>query len=131
LSESVLIDTHVLLWYDAAPEQLSPAVRALLQQRSTTVLVSAVSALEIAVKFRLGKLPQAERLISRYGIALERYGFQELPLDSETALAVAAVVSDHADPFDRVLAAQALRLDVPLVTKDAVFRSIPALITLW
>ena len=131
MSESALLDTHVLLWYDSAPQQLSEPVRQLLRARTNVVYVSAISALEIAIKYRLGKLPQAKALVMDFELLLRRYGFQELPLESSAAIATIKLKSEHADPFDRVLAAQAQSLGVPLVTKDPILASIPGLITVW
>lgn len=131
VSRTVLLDTHVLLWYDAAPENLSDAVRETLRGRDARVLVSAMTALEIAIKHRLGKLPQADALLAGYEATLARYGFEELPLASAPALRVARIDHAHPDPFDRVLAAQALELDIPLVTRDPVFHGFAELETLW
>lgn len=131
MSHTVLLDTHALLWYDTEPERIPAPVLALLQRQGTHILVSAVSVLELAIKFRLGKLPQAAGLIRNYGALMTRYGFQELPLNGLTALEVASLATTHSDPFDRVLAAQALMLDVPLVSRDPAFTAIPDLRTIW
>lgn len=131
MNRTVLLDTHVLLWYDFAPGNLSDAARETLRGRDARVLVSAMTALEIAIKHRLGRLPQAAALLTEYEATLARYGFEELPLASAPALRVARIEHAHPDPFDRVLAAQALELDVPLVTRDPVFAGFGGLETLW
>lgn len=131
MSESLLLDTHVLLWYDTAPDRIPAPVRTRLQDQSIQVFVSAISALEIAIKFRLGKLPQAAAFMKQYDSLMTRYGFRELPLTAAVAISVARLDTPHHDPFDRVLAAQALNLDVPLVTRDPAFSSVPNLRTIW
>lgn len=131
MSDSLLLDTHALLWYDTEPQRIPEPVRELLQQQSTRVFVSAVSALELAIKFRLGKLPQAAALIGNFAALINRYGFIELPLDCATAIVVARLDSLHGDPFDRVLAAQALMAGIPIVSRDAAFASFPDVRTVW
>lgn len=102
-----------------------------MRDRGNRVLVSAVSALEIAIKYRLGKLPQAEVLVLDYEASLVKYGFEELPMTCSHALRVATLASAHQDPFDRVLAAQALELKIPLVTRDPAFTTFESLKTVW
>lgn len=131
MNSTILVDTHALLWFDLDPARLSDVALAQMRDRRNRVFVSAMTALEIAIKVRLEKLPEAEILLRDYGATLFRYGFEELPLSSSQALRVATLASDHADPFDRVLAAQALELAIPLVTRDPAFTSFAGLDTLW
>jgi PIN domain nuclease of toxin-antitoxin system len=128
---SVLLDTHVLLWAFASPDRLSPPVHALLEDPQTDVLVSAVSAWEIATKYRLGKLPNAERIVTGYAAHLITLRGRELPVLSAHALAARLFAVDHRDPFDRMLAAQAIGESLPLVTADPVMAVFPGLVTCW
>ena len=128
---SVLIDTHVLLWAFASPDRLSPRARAILEDPQTDVLVSAVSAWEIATKYRLGKLPGAERIVAGYAAHLITLRARELPVVSAHALAAGLFAVDHRDPFDRMLAAQAIAEAVPLLTDDPIMAVFPALVTHW
>ena len=121
----VLLDTHVLLWTLLAPERLSDRVRVLVRDRRTTVLVSAVSAWEVATKHRLGQLPDASSVVSGYGDHLRRLGVEELPVTSPHALTAGSFEIEHRDPFDRVLAAQALHEGVQLATSDPAFAAFP------
>lgn len=84
-------------------------------------MVSAVSAWEIATKVRLGKLPGAEELERNYLGVMDDAGYTLLAIDTEAALRAGRLVADHRDPFDRMIAAQALALDIPVVSPDAVF----------
>jgi PIN domain nuclease of toxin-antitoxin system len=131
LSQTFLLDTHALLWFDLAPGNLSDPALAVMRDRRNRIFVSAMTALEIAIKFRLGKLPQAESLILDYEASLLRYGFEELPLSGAQAARIATLDNFHPDPFGRVLAAQALELKVPLVTRDPVFDTFDGLKTVW
>lgn len=128
---SVLLDTHVLLWALATPDKLSTAARSLLEHPQTELLVSAVSAWEIATKHRLGKLPAAEPIISSYAAHLITLGARELPVTSAHALAAGSFAVDHRDPFDRMLAAQAIIEGVPLITNDPAMAMFSGLMTRW
>jgi len=128
---SVLLDTHVILWAFASPDRLSPSVRALLEDPQTDVLVSAASAWEIATKYRLGKLPGAERVVTGYAAHLITLRARELPVMSAHALTAGLFAVDHRDPFDRMLAAQAIVESLALVTADPVMVVFPGLVTRW
>jgi PIN domain nuclease of toxin-antitoxin system len=114
----VLLDTHTLLWSFISPSSISSEAREILAEKSVEVLVSSASAWEIATKVRLGKLPEAEELERRFVEALEEVGYKLVAIDADTALRAGRLVANHGDPFDRILAAQALALDIPILSKD-------------
>lgn len=114
----VLLDTHALLWAVLSPRSLSRRAAAAIADQRNEILVSAASAWEIATKVRLGRLPGAEVLDREFLETMERAGYVLLPIDTVTALRAGRLTSEHRDPFDRVLAAQALAEDMPLVSAD-------------
>jgi PIN domain nuclease of toxin-antitoxin system len=115
----ILLDTCTVLWAALSPERLSAKARKLITEESNVVCVSAASAWEIATKFRKGKLPEAESLERNFLEAMESAGYTMLPVDAAQGLRAGRLVGDHRDPFDRMIAAQALDLDIPVVTPDA------------
>lgn len=127
----LLLDTHALLWALADPGRLSDVALATIQDRRNDVWVSAASAWEVATKFRLGKLPDAQALILGYAEHLETLGAAELPVSSRHALDAGSLQWTHRDPFDRILAAQAIVESAALVTVDPVFADLPGLRRLW
>jgi PIN domain nuclease of toxin-antitoxin system len=116
---TVLLDTHTLLWAILTPSKLSRTAFTIIQNRSTNVLVSAASVWEIATKVRLGKLPEAEEIEPDLLSVIEtEAGYRLLSIVPATALRAGRFASNHGDPFDRMLAAQALSEDIPIVSAD-------------
>jgi PIN domain nuclease of toxin-antitoxin system len=113
----LLVDTHALLWWLADDPSLSPTARDAIADPNNEPLVSAASVWEIAIKRSLGKLTAPDDLPDT--IADE--GFAWLPISAQHAWRVRDLPMHHADPFDRVLAAQALVEGVPIVTTDPRF----------
>jgi len=114
----LLLDTHVWLWMLSEPERLPGEVLAQLGDMETTLLLSAASAWEIAIKFRLGRLELPEPPRDYVPDRLRRSGVHPLAVEPDHALRVADLPEHHRDPFDRLLIAQAQALDLLLVTAD-------------
>lgn len=127
----LLLDTHVLLWALRAPDRLSREARASISDPRNELVVSAISAFEIATKHRLGKLPDAATLLFAYPEYIRELGANECPISGAEALMAGQLPWDHRDPFDRIFAAQALRQNVTLVTADKVFESLGGIRLLW
>ncbi len=113
----LLLDTHVLLWALADPDELSSSARAAIEDGSTFVGISAASVWEIAIKRARGRLSAPEDLPR----ALHRLGFEPLAITVEHAIAAGALPRHHADPFDRMLVAQALIEGFTIVTRNPDF----------
>jgi PIN domain nuclease of toxin-antitoxin system len=116
-----LLDTHTLLWAFTASSSLSTRARRLLEDGSNEILVSAVSAWEIATKVRLGKLPTGEELISEFSFYLKQLGVEALPISMAHALRAGRLPGEHRDPFDRMLIAQSQAEDIPILSNDRIF----------
>ena len=117
----LLLDTHVLIWWLAGDPVLSADAKAAVADPDNEALVSAVSAWEIATKYRIGKLPQAAILAADMPEILARHGFVEMPITVLHGQAAGNLPGLHRDPFDRMLIAQAVLGDLVLVSNDAVF----------
>ena len=115
----LLFDTHSLIWAVMEPTYLSRRARQVIEDPANILYVSSASAWEIATKVRLGKLPEAvefEQNFEETVVDVAQYAL--LPLDTATALRAGRLVGAHKDPFDRMIAAQALALDIPVISKD-------------
>lgn len=128
---TLLLDTHALLWALGAPERIPESLREQLTDRRTRLLVSAASAFEIATQHRLGRLPEATALVHDFDGIVARFGAEPLPITARHAITAGAMDWSHRDPFDRMLAAQAMTDGVALVTADPVFAGVPGLVTCW
>jgi PIN domain nuclease of toxin-antitoxin system len=118
---SYLLDTHVWLWLQTAPERMRREVVELLADRANMVLFSAASSWEIAIKYRLGKLPLPEPPAEYVPERMRLSGVTAVPIEHAHALRVADLPEHHGDPFDRLIIAQAQLLNVPIVTADSQF----------
>lgn len=114
----LLLDTHLLLWAAGRVARLPEAAKALIGDSHNTLVFSAASMWEIAIKRSLGRPGFATdgRLVRN---ALLAHGYQELPITGEHALAVDGLPMIHKDPFDRLLVAQATIDGLLLLTSDA------------
>lgn len=128
---TVLLDTHVLIWALGAPHRLPPAVHARLADAREHLVVSAASAFEIATKHRLGRLPEAAALVHGFEQQAVRLGADVMAIEASHATTAGSLDWAHRDPFDRMLAAQAMSEGFELVTADTVFRGLPGLAVLW
>ena len=114
----VLLDTHALLWAVLDPTKLTSRARTIAADESNEIFVSAASAWEIATKVRLGKLPQAEKFELSFFEVIEIAGYSLLAINAEVALRAGRLVGEHGDPFDRMIAAQAIAGDLLVLSSD-------------
>jgi PIN domain nuclease of toxin-antitoxin system len=118
----LLVDTHVWLWFFLQSGRLGKEAREALTSGTTAVFLSSVSAVEIAIKWSLGRLPlpapPSEFVPKRAALA----GHESLPFTQAHALALAELPWLHKDPFDRMLVAQARAEGLTLVTADEMVR---------
>ncbi|CAN5291268.1 type II toxin-antitoxin system VapC family toxin [soil metagenome] len=105
-----------MLWLLAGDSRVA-GVRSAIEDVRTPVLVSAVCVWEAAIKSALGKLRVPDDLLER----LDEFEFERLPISDVHAWAVRALAPVHDDPFDRMLAAQAICEQATIVSADRVF----------
>ncbi len=116
MSDRLLIDTHVAIWWRSNDPRLQLAARDAIAT-ATLVLVSAASAWEVAIKSNLGRI----RLPRPFAEGIEDSGFVQLPIGFDHAAAVELLPPHHSDPFDRMLVAQAKVERLVVVTHDRQF----------
>ena len=118
----VLVDTHVFLWWVEGDRALPPKARAALADPDNECLVSLASVWELAIKAGLGKL-KLSLPVKRYVVEnVAANDFRMLDIKIAHVGRVETLASHHGDPFDRMLIAQALEENLPVVTADPIFR---------
>lgn len=125
----LLLDTHLLLWAAGMPERLPMEAARLVEDEANTLLFSAASLWEVAIKSGLGRpdFHVDARLLRR---GLLDNGYEEVPIQSAHAVMVDTLPEIHKDPFDRMLIVQAQYEGVILLTSDAIVAQYPGPIRL-
>ena len=115
----VLLDTHAMYWYIEGDPQLSAMARTVIQDAANEILISPASYWEIAIKISVGKW-QLNRTYEEFiDLALNKYWFQVLPILPTHTARVIGLPFHHKDPFDRLLVAQALVENTPIISNDS------------
>ncbi len=121
---NLLLDTHTFSWWDSDPGRLSAPALAALRDSANTVWLSVVSVWEIVIKAQLGKLTlrlPLPDIVARQ----QANGLQILPVGLAHTLTVEKLPPVYKDPFDRLLAAQAIVESAELVSAEPVFTHYP------
>jgi PIN domain nuclease of toxin-antitoxin system len=129
--KSYLLDTHTFLWAVQECHKLGQEAIKVIENPATKLYLSAVSALEVTTKYRIGKLPDYANVVENYDEIAHKFHVIELPVSSAHAYFSGKFEWVHKDPFDRLLAAQASIENLTLITNDSVFGSLPWIETLW
>lgn len=117
----LLLDSHVVMWWFAGSASLPRKIRSAIES-ADEVWVSAACAYELGFKARAGKIKVAPEFFEALPGAIAECGFRRLAVTYEHAQGAASLPLHHRDPFDRILAGQALLDGLTLVTVDPVFR---------
>jgi len=117
----LLLDTHVLIWSATDPDHLPRDVRREIEDGTNDLLVSVVSAWEIAIKQSIGKLDLARPAEEWFPEVVRRTGFKVVEPRMAAALRVRTLPWHHKDPFDRFLIAQAIEDGYTIITHDRIF----------
>lgn len=122
---NLLLDTHIFIWWDSDPTQLSNQARTLCEDADNTLFLSLASVWEMQIKPQLGKLRFNRPLEELVASQQQANGLQILPLELHHIYALAALPPHHKDLFGRLLIAQARVENLTLVSVDAIFAQYP------
>ena len=117
----VLLDTHVFIWLDSAPEKLSPKAFAVCQDQDNELYLSMASVWEMQIKQQLGKLNLKLPLKQLIEEQCANNGLQILSIEADHIYALNELPLHHKDPFDRLLIAQAILEKMIIITSDTQF----------
>lgn len=118
-----LLDTHSLLWFMAGSPSLSTRAREIMEDLGNELLISTASLWEIAIKASLGKLPLNEPYETLIPRQLGDLGIRVLQPEIKDFVAITTLPFHHRDPFDRLILAQAIQRNLPIVGRDANFHA--------
>jgi PIN domain nuclease of toxin-antitoxin system len=122
---NVLLDSHVFLWLAQDPDKLSDLAKEICRKQDNRLWLSMISLWEIQIKSQLGKLPLAIPLRDIFFEQAKVNRISLLPLKLDHIFALEQLPDMHRDPFDRLLVAQAMFENLPLLSKDDIFRQYP------
>lgn len=122
----LLVDTHVVIWWVTDPDRLSTTVDDLLQSGTADIFVSPVTAFEIARKHRIGKLEFDASFLAEFDARIAGLGWGELALTNAHAVTAGQFTGSHKDPFDRLIAAQAITEGLTVATLDPAIAALGA-----
>ncbi len=126
----LLLDTHVFVWAVTTPERLSEAAAEAMRARGRQVFLSSATAWELATKYRIGKLPDARPLVDGFEVLAKVLRAEILAMTHQHSIRAGLLESEHRDPFDRMLAAQARLEELTVVTRDPAIADLGARV-LW
>ena len=118
---NLLLDTHTFLWFIAGSSNLSKKARTLIEDADNQIFLSSASLWEIAIKISLGKLKLVDSFETFIPQQLEVNGIEMLNIAISHTAVVAQLPFHHRDPFDRLLIAQAVAEEMPIVSGDEEF----------
>ena len=121
----LLLETHTMLWFFWDDPQLSAVAKGLIEDPANRKLVSVASCWEVAIKVSIGKLSLGEPSQTFLEREIPGNNFELLPISLQHATGVETLPFHHRDPFDRLLIAQALLENVPMVSADVAFDPYP------
>ena len=117
----VLLDTHAFLWFVLGDAQWSSMAKSSILDPLNTKFVSPASYWEIAIKIRLGKYTLHESYEAFMYRGIFSNGFSILPIEPKHTAMLTTLILHHRDPFDRLLIAQAIVEQIPIISGDTVF----------
>lgn len=121
----VLLDTQIVIWWNTESSKIEPVARELIGDSLVEKLVSHATLWEMAIKIRIGKLIIRPSLFTFVEQNIKRNGMQLLPIDEYSIYATQNLELHHQDPFDRLIIAQAIIGNIPVITSDKVWGKYP------
>jgi PIN domain nuclease of toxin-antitoxin system len=116
-----LVDTHTFLWAILSPEKLSDRVTEIFTDREAELLLSIATPWEMGVKAGIGKLENGAEILNDFEHRVTASGYGMLETSVKHAIRSGSLPRYHRDPFDRLLIAQALDLNLPILSRDTIF----------
>lgn len=127
----LLLDTHALIWLATDLSQLTERAKSAIRYHASELYISSITALEISLLVRGGRLTWGKNPQTLYRQAVEHHRLTEVPVESEIAWLSAQLPPIHRDPFDRILIATAQKHKMTILTKDRTIPTYPKVKAVW
>ncbi|MFN8347215.1 MAG: type II toxin-antitoxin system VapC family toxin [Spirosomataceae bacterium] len=126
-----LVDTQIIIWFQLFDQRLRPSIYELLSDGRNTLFVSQISLFEIAIKQKIGKLPELDKPMVELIEIIQNDGFEILSLKNRhiTSYNSIPLNETHKDPFDRLIIATAIAENLPVISADEKFQLYKHMIT--
>lgn len=121
----LMIDTHAFLWFIMGSSKLSKKARDLVEDTANEKLISIASLWEMAIKIALGKLSFVKPFAELIPQQLNFNGIELLNIEIKHLSIVTTLSFYHRDPFDRLMIAQCITEQLPLLSRDSIFDDYP------
>jgi len=118
----ILLDTHLFIWWDSEPQQLSAQARALCEDEENVLVLSVASVWEMQIKHQLGKLKLRLPIAELIADQQRDNGIEILSVGLSHVFALEKLPLHHKDPFDRLIIAQANAENIGILSVDAIFK---------
>ena len=126
----ILFDTHAFFWIVSDDPRLSAAARKIFARSDSEIILSVASIWEILLKAQTGKFPFPRPADAYIRAQIKKSSITVLPIRLEHVFRLEQLALHHRDPFDRIILAQALEENIPIVSADSKFRLYPVEV-LW
>ena len=127
----LLLDTHALIWLASDLTQLTETAKSAIRFHASELHVSSITALEISLLTKCGKLKWGKRPLSLFERALKHHCVKEIPVDSKIAWKSGQLPQFHLDPFDRIIIATAQQHGMTILTKNRIIPTYPKIKVVW
>lgn len=117
----IVLDTHTFLWFIDGNQKLSANARTLIEDMNNERLLSIASVWEMAIKYSIGRLQFAQPFQAFMSHQLTKNSIQLLDINFDHTTIVASLPFHHKDPFDRMIIAQSIVEQVPIISIDTIF----------
>ena len=117
-----ILDTHALLWFVSGDPKLSPKAKSVIENADNEIALSSAAVWEISIKSQIGKIRLHKELDQLISEILQLYNFTPLAITIPHVIRVNSLPEIHRDPFDRVLVAQSIAENMPLITADPLIK---------
>ena len=117
--KTIIVDTHAFIWFISGDKKLSKTARKGIE-KADTIYLSVASIWEMAIKISLGKLELGQPF-DKINEEIVNNGFELLDINFQHALVLSELPFHHKDPFDRMILAQAITENIPIISIDQHF----------